>query len=48
MYKFAAAIGLATAGKAVPGSKVCVNNDAGFVMNYHLTDLITGNESPNT
>ena len=32
----------------MPASRVCVNNDAGFVMHYHLTDLVTGNESPNT
>lgn len=51
MFKYLAAISLVAAKggrKANKASKVCVNNDAGFVMNYKLVDLASGTESPET
>ena len=50
MKTFATAlfVAAATAGPAIPASKVCITNDAGFVMNYWFDDVITGEKSAST
>merc|ERR1712032_185591 len=41
-------IAAAQAGSAIPASKVCINNDAGFVMNFYFDDILTGEKSART
>ena len=36
------------AGAAVPASKVCITNNAGFVMHYYFDDVVTGELSHST
>ena len=48
MKTFATALLLVSAtqaGAAVKSSEVCVNNDAGFVLNFYFDDIITGEKS---
>ena len=33
---------------AVKASQVCVDNDAGFVLNFYFDDLVTGDVSAHT
>ena len=50
MKTFAAALFVvaAQAGAAVPASKVCVANEAGFVLKWFLDDIVTGEKSAET
>ena len=41
-------IAAAQAGAAVPASKVCISNSAGFVMNFYFDDILTGEKSART
>ena len=36
------------AGAAVPASKVCITNSAGFVLNWYMDDIVTGEKSAST
>lgn len=35
-------------GAAIPASKVCITNSAGFVLNWYLDDMVTGEKSHTT
>ena len=41
-------IAAAQAGAAVPASKICVTNSAGFVLNWYIDDIVTGEKSHET
>merc|ERR1712032_97142 len=41
-------IAAAQAGSAIPASKVCINNDAGFVMYFYFDDIVSGAKSADT
>ena len=36
------------AGAAVPASKICVTNSAGFVLKWYIDDIVTGEKSAET
>ena len=50
MKTIAAALTIAAvqAGAAIPASKICVTNSAGFVLDWYLHDLVTGEASSAT
>ena len=50
MKTIAAALLIAAtqAGAAVPASKICITNSAGFVLNWYLDDIVTGENSATT
>ena len=50
MKTIAAALLIATAqaGAAIQASKVCINNDAGFVLDWYMENVMTGEKSTTT
>ena len=41
-------IAAAQAGAAIPASKICVTNSAGFVLKWYIDDIVTGEKSAET